>query len=369
MAIYIPGWYEQMAKAGSIPRLANAISERVAPDFNANRRLQEMVQQNPMLLEQFSNMDEGTRAQLAKSLGFVNKDPIKNLPVGQQRKDREADAATIASLTPEQAAERAAAKVGAPSTYALRRRKTTDTQQDTTFELNKKATEQQFEINTFRVKDLKRTQADLDAAIAQFPDLAKVDYKSMVRDFVRQGKPLDSMLMLATDANPGAKMVLDFAMKVELQKLEAEQRASLAKAKDPNTKLMYLNTLKELGTQLNRSEQNLIDQQTALMKDLVGTFAYQMARTPEAKAALKAEIPGLADVERRLAQVQSDVRDNMQKATFFSNQVAEQEGVKLPPQGTADPEAAAALEAIRQRPDQAAKIRAMYKSRTGKELP
>ena len=184
------------------------------------------------------------------------------------------------------------------------------------------------EINTFKVKDIKKTSSMIDEAMQQFPDLSKIDYKAMVRDFVRQGKPLNSMLMLATDQNPGAKMVLDLGIKVELQKLEAEQRASLARAKDPNTKLMYLNTLKELGTQLNRSEDNLLQEKASLLKPLETNMAYMLERDPAKKAAMEASV--LGDVGRRLTQVQSDIRDNMEKATFFSNQIAGQEGVKLP---------------------------------------
>jgi hypothetical protein len=84
---YVPGWWDSISQnaTGLMKQLPGVIQ----PDNVAQKRLQEMVQQNPMLLEQFSNMDDGTRNMLAQSLGFKNQNPIAQLPVGAQRQERE----------------------------------------------------------------------------------------------------------------------------------------------------------------------------------------------------------------------------------------------------------------------------------------
>lgn len=83
----MPGWWDEISKNAT--GLVSQLPQMIQPDRVAGKRLQEMVQQNPMLLEQFSNMDDGTRNMLAQSLGFKNENPIAQLPVGAQRQERE----------------------------------------------------------------------------------------------------------------------------------------------------------------------------------------------------------------------------------------------------------------------------------------
>ena len=107
MAIYIPGWYEQMAQSGSIQGLGDLIGRKIAPDFRANQDLQRMIQQNPAVMEQFSNMDPAALAQIQKTIGFVNQAPLTSLPAGAERKQRELKQAALGRVmaTPQGAEE------------------------------------------------------------------------------------------------------------------------------------------------------------------------------------------------------------------------------------------------------------------------
>lgn len=332
---YIPGWWDEIGKSAT--SLVSQLPQMIQPDRVANKRLQEMVQQNPMLLEQFSNMDEGTRNMLAQSLGFKNENPIAALPVGAQRQERERITKTRAELMkdPNNAAEMNAKEFG-----LLR---PAERMQEG---LTLKKTQQEIgqndllnEINTFKVKDIKRTQTMIDEAVKQFPDLAKVDYKARVRDFVRQGKPINAMLALATEQNPGAAAVMDLAVKVELQKLEAEQRAALARAKDPNTKTMYLRTLTELGNQFNDQEGKLVQQRTAAEQMLQKDNRYrlmgiQAQSDPAAKAALQTmEQQAFGDLDKQITAVREAAVENSRRLNAMSEQVGKEEGI-VPKQET-----------------------------------
>lgn len=111
---YIPGWWDEINKNGAISNLVQQLPQMIQPDNVANRRLQQMVQQNPMILEQMSNMDEGTRKLLEQSLGFRKNAPISTLPVGAQRQERELNQRLLneAMATPEGAAEVRASRTG-----------------------------------------------------------------------------------------------------------------------------------------------------------------------------------------------------------------------------------------------------------------
>lgn len=200
MAIYIPGWYEQMAKSGSIQKLGNMLGAKFAPDYQANARLQEMVQQNPMLMEQFSNMDDATRAQLTKSLGFKNQDPIAKLPVGVQRQERESVATYNKTLTPEQRDIQMANKAGTVSQKDLLRRDTTDARDAQKFEWEKALAPVEIKLKTLDVgtKELlaneqKRALDVVAAARSKYPE---VNLGKVVNDIMKNRVDADTQGML-----------------------------------------------------------------------------------------------------------------------------------------------------------------------------
>ena len=84
MAIYIPGWAEGLLQSGDLRRLGGAAVEKFAPDLVANRKLQALVQQNPMLLSQIENMTPEARAAMEQTLGFKKQTPLQGLPVGAE---------------------------------------------------------------------------------------------------------------------------------------------------------------------------------------------------------------------------------------------------------------------------------------------
>lgn len=117
---YLPGWWDEISKNAT--GLAQQLPQFIQPDRVANKKLQEMVQQNPMILEQMGNMDAGTRSLLEQSLGFQKQAPISQLPVGAQRQERELNQQLLneTMATPEGREE---VRAGRTNTLTMRKRK------------------------------------------------------------------------------------------------------------------------------------------------------------------------------------------------------------------------------------------------------
>jgi hypothetical protein len=261
---YIPGWWDSIS--GNATKLAQQLPQVIQPDNVAQKRLQEMLQQNPMLLEQMSNMDEGTRKQLEQTLGFKKNTPISALPVGAQRQQREMEQKEVAGIQ---------ADPTKYQDYLAGKYKVRTEDQRKADGLKIKGAEQEIDINALnmevmsgKVKDMKRTQADVDAAIAKYPDLSKVNYKAIVREFVRQGRPIDPALLTASINNEGARAALDLGIKTELMSLENEYSMRLRTAKDPNTSALLLRTLTEQANQIEATQQRLLAQRQQALKEL-----------------------------------------------------------------------------------------------------
>ena len=278
---YIPGWWDSISQNAT--KFVSQLPERIQPDNVANRRLQEMVRQNPDILNQLGNMDEGTRKLFEQSIGYRNQAPISALPVGAERQMREMKQGAMNRVmaTPEGAAE-----IDASLTGTL-----TPTQRKKDYlaikgqEVGIKGAEQSIDINalnkellTGKVKDMQRAQSQIDAAIAKYPDLSQVNYKSIVRDFVRRGQPIDPALMTASINDEGAKSLLELGIKTELMALENEYSMRLRTAKDPNTSMLLLRTLTEQANQIETTQQRLLGQRQLIQSELDKDRSYTILK-------------------------------------------------------------------------------------------
>lgn len=290
MAIYIPGWYEQMAQSGSIQGIGDLIGRKIAPDFRANQDLQRMVQQNPAVMEQFSNMDPAALAQIQKTIGFVNKAPLTSLPAGAERQQRELKQAALGRVmaTPEGAAE-----VDANLTGTLRADQR---------EANRLAIENAKLTLEGRVIDNKTGQIKLDALDKETKrlqgvlDKAAPELAPTARALAYGGQVSTEALqrVYADDTLRGAFQ--DYYKAFQFER-EANLRKSLAYAKTPQEKAMAISWVeKELdNTRLRVSD---LEGRTAPRNLLYGGFS------PEGKQQMEKDMKELEAARTRLKEWQ-----------------------------------------------------------------
>lgn len=105
-AIYIPGWADQLIASGLPEQFGNILANKFDPEGVANRKFQQLIQNNPMILDQFANMDPAQRQAMAEGFGFKTPpSSLMNLPMGPQAKARKDEEDFINSLSPEQKVE------------------------------------------------------------------------------------------------------------------------------------------------------------------------------------------------------------------------------------------------------------------------
>ena len=306
---YIPGWYDSLDKnalQGAMMNIGNA----VAPDAMATQRLQALVAQNPMLLQQMANMDPAVQAQMQQTLGFKNKTPITTLPAGPERRERERveQMRAAAMQDPTKAAEVEAQTLGI---LTPQQRKVNE-QQATLNDL-------QIELSTGKVRDIQRAEKTLLDAQARYPDLDKVNNQKSVSDLIWKGKPLDASLVTAVRNNEGASTIFELTAKVELQKMADQARVRLASIKDPNESMLFLRGLTEYGNQLN-------DAQARLSTDINAVRGNLMLRmNPQVQADLKRK-------EAQLAELQTSAAENARIIGEYNKLIAGQKGINIPKQ-------------------------------------
>lgn len=101
-AIYIPGWADSLLQSNTFGQLGGMLAQKFNPEGVANRKFQQLIQNNPMILDQFANMDPAQRQAMSESFGF--KAPpasLMNLPMGPQAKARKEEEDFVNTLSPE----------------------------------------------------------------------------------------------------------------------------------------------------------------------------------------------------------------------------------------------------------------------------
>lgn len=271
---YLPGWWDEISKGAT--GLVQQLPQFIQPDRVANKKLQEMLQQNPMLAEQLSNMDDGTRKLLEQSLGFKKESPVSQLPVGAERKMREMNMGLLNEVmaTPEGKQDYLKKIYGARTEADKKKESQELTQGQQQLDINALNTE----LLTGKVKDMKRTQANIDSALAKYPDLTNINYKQIVRDLIRSGKPVDPALITASVQDEGAKTLLELGIKSELMDLENRYAMQLRTAKDPNTPALLLRTLTEQANQIETTQQRLMMQRQLVQGELEKDRSYGMIK-------------------------------------------------------------------------------------------
>lgn len=338
---YIPGWWDEISKSAT--SFASQLPQIIQPDSVAQKRLQEMIQQNPMLLSQIENMTPEARMGMEQTLGFKNKNPLQSLPVGAQLKQQMEDAKYLETLTPEQRDIRQATRVGTLSLTEIERKKKEESQSDQKFQIDLQNGTLQNKVLTGQADEVERIGKQVASSLAKHPTLQGVDMNKLVRDAIRNNTPIDPELITAIQSNVGAKQLFDIAYTVELAKFKNELDTRLAKTKSPQDEALLLRTLTEIGNQLNDQEARTI----AEMNIELGNFEKEQKNynnvlanmnNPNAVAEKRAEIT--TRYQNRLTEIRNRANTNTERTTNLVDKLglkSPQAGTVPPPAGTAGP--------------------------------
>lgn len=324
---YLPGWWDEISKSAT--GLVQQLPQFIQPDRVASKKLEGMLQQNPMLAEQLSNMDEGTRKLLEQSMGFKKQAPISSMPVGAERKMREMTQGILGEVMADPIKRQDYIKkvTGARTDTDIKKETQDLTKGQQEIDINA----MNAELLTGKLKDFKRTQANVDAALAKYPDLTNVNYKQIVRDLIRTGKPVDPALITASIQDEGAKALLDLGIKSELMSMENEYAMRLRTAKDPNTSALLLRTLTEQANQIETTQQRLMMQRQLLQKDLESKD-YVMAsitakndkdpaKRKEAQAVVDATMAPIKEIDKAIATYMQAGLDIQQRTEKYGEMI------------------------------------------------
>lgn len=336
MAIYIPGWAEGLLQSGDLRTVGSAVGQKIAPDRFAQKRLQSLIDQNPMLLSQIENMTPEARIAMEQTLGFKNKTPLQSLPIGAQLKQQMEDAKYLEGLTPEQREFRQATRAGTLPLPELQRRKIRESQEDQKFNLDLQNGTLQNQILTGQAKDIERVGKQVDAAIAKYPTLQGVDINKIVKDAVRSGEPVDPQLITAIQTDPGAKQLFDIAYTSELAKFKSELEIRVAKTRSTQDEALLLRTLTEIGNQLNDQEARTIAEMNIELNNFEKAQSspanlIQNLNNPNAVAEKRAAI--VKQYEDRLVQIRNAAKTNTDRTTSLVDKL----GLKSPMSSTTMP--------------------------------
>lgn len=285
---YIPNFFEQNPNV--VPGVFQGLLQGLAPDFLAKQKFDQLVQQDPMLLEQIANMDDGQRATYSKALGAKNKNPLAAIGVGSKRKEREDEAKIIAGMTPDELATYRAGKIGFTPQAKIDRQKVVEGQQDTnfnqsqeTFGLTKKNLENNIAKDDLELKAA-RTQHDRNEALLKaIPKVEQQTIKELA-DSIVFNRPFrgDPMLAERVKADRIYSSLLDDYVASNRNILEQNARKNLAELKTPQEKMWGFQFFKDAADNARADR----DKAQQAIKDLGIVGAMDPAKSQEAQARL-----------------------------------------------------------------------------------
>lgn len=244
---YLPGWWDsiQQNATGFVDKAQQAL----APNFYANKKLQEAIQQNPQLLEQISNMDPSQRNLLAAGFGFKKQNPFGNVAEGTKLKaeKRMENAINTVTSTPEGVAELNARLTGTKT--AIERQKDTLDLQKIQQDISGGATRNK--LDSLKLKEVEKESVRLEKVLQQkAPDVA------MVAKAVVAGKSIDPQTAERIGADPYLKATYDDYVRSLQIRMQTDASKYIASLKTPMEKQLGLDALK---TQIMQAQQQLTE--------------------------------------------------------------------------------------------------------------
>jgi hypothetical protein len=327
---YLPGWWDEINRGGAAEKFVGGLDRRMRPNAYAQQSLQQMVSQNPAVLEQISNMDEGQRALFAQAMGFTNPNAFSNLMPGPALAQRQEQERAIAGLTPDQTSERASKIAGVRPQEEITRARIEQEQKDLAFNQDLETGKVNLQILTAKGNEIKRLEGMIQQGLDKYGTVENMPIRSLVRDFVRSGRDIDPLQSLVISQHPGAASLFDAAVKLELQTLQNEAQRSIATMRNPAENQIFLKSLTELGNQLNDAESRLLAEKSQWTNN-ISNFGKPWP------------------LETQLAKLREERARNTKLSQALANKLANQEGINpiAPPDSAGVAGAAGASEAAR----------------------
>ena len=253
---YVPGWWDQIK-----PEATGFMSElmKVAqPDFHANKKLQEMMMQNPGLADQIANMSDDQRQMFAQTMGFKKQQPFANMAPGAEREKRERNNATINALTPDEKRNWSLGQVGAKS------------QADLDFDKsNKGNTLKLFDVNFDKaILDKKTGELNLKNLTTELDRREKIlarhpsgDIAALARR-VAYKQPVPTEVLERVMADQNIKSAYDDYLRGFQMEIAGNLQGALARIRNPGEKLLLLPTIDKSLDDTQRLIQELEDKTT-----------------------------------------------------------------------------------------------------------
>lgn len=239
---YLPGWWDEINRGGAVTNFVSQLPGIIQPDRVAGKRLQELVQQNPMLMTQISEMDEGQRQAFANALGFrdFGKSGLGNLSEGPQLRQRREVERYLATATPEQKDIALAAKAGTKSKREL-------TQNDTLFglgvqekEQNIRTGAQQEQLNAIKLNEAKELENLSSTLKVKYPaDTFNVQRAAM--DFISGRLDTPELQRITTD--PTIAGAFNTYIDLYKQRLQLSAQRDIASLRSPQERMFGLQYL------------------------------------------------------------------------------------------------------------------------------
>lgn len=220
----IPGWWDEIGQG--ITSLVGQLPKVFTPNTVAQKKLQEMIQQDPTILDRVANMDDAQRAMFAQGVGFKNQNPFQQLPAGQQRIDREEKNKAVAAIqgNPEAQAERDAFLT---NTQTPKQRHITDTTLEGRIIDNKTG---QLKLDVLQ-KEVSRNEKILER---DAPDIAKTARAAAF------GQPIPVEQLERINADPNLREAFgDYFKGFQLTR-EHNLRMALQSMKSPQERMMAI---------------------------------------------------------------------------------------------------------------------------------
>ncbi len=330
---YIPGWWDSISESAT--KLAGQLPSVIQPNNVAKKKFEQMVRENPMILDQLSNLDETQRAAFGKALGYTDaaQNPIMGMPEGETLKTRKAKASYEAGLTPDERKSYTTQMFGGKSQEEINRGRTDNTQKDTLFNKNVTNLDQTSKINDLKIREAEvdtnekeQAKAMQDMLKIKFP-ADKINFGKFVDDFISQKAPTELIQRIQSDPTlgPAFKQYLD--MYSENLKIRAQR--DIASMRTPAERFMGLNFLQQ---DADNALNNLTKAQDEL-KNLPATVKFNQ-QSPEyinATANVVAARTALAEATSKFQKA----TEQEFKGKYGTNVFGPQKGVNTPDAGTA----------------------------------
>jgi len=236
---YIQSWADNPNLQQGFQGFLQNLLAGVAPDHTARQRFQQLVLNDPTLIERISNMDEGARETFSKTvLGAKNKNPLEKIGTGSVKAERDRIAKARANATPQQQLFSDAADIGVPTQADIDYQATTRQRAGITFETGQEAAKQEQVIrgqsidqNKAKLDEMQTEKKRIDKAVAAYPNLQGVDIHSVASEAVF-GRGNQALIVAINQDKYGAKLLFDAAIKLKEDEILYGHQTGLKLATD-----------------------------------------------------------------------------------------------------------------------------------------